>query len=1242
MKTKSTLFLLLTIVFLQTTLWGQTSLTDADRAVVKFDIEIQRLVADGKAKSIDLAPFLDAKLPGPLNSLEVSDISRIEGALTLPKQFSQITEMGPGKDLPVEGFIRIQLVSDEAGKRFDEQLSATSLVTTAADGTKQYRSKSQNDPQNMLFRMASPREFEFLTTKFLSTPDRSFKTALLQSKWDALPKTPIRIAADLKTNNQFIKELAQSLAESDPQAAAYAGLLPKLEALGLSIGVSEENLFDFVAVANTTEDAQEIQSAINGLLFLAKAQAKSMLGSTSNSESQLATQGNKVLEELSATQNKNEVQIKVAVPDGLGAAFAEVALQVRQRALEVTRQNNLRMAILGALNFESAHAKFPFNFSQTSKVNSDLSWRALVSPFVEGPSELDISKSPADPQNARFAEQMPSCFGEGKTHSTISWVKSDVKGFADIKDGSSNTICLIENPQGKTPWLKRNDISQQDAIKLVMTLAPGEKINVAYYDGSVQTLTRETGEEALKLLFDPNDGGVQQANPATQPTTTESSANPQKAQLEKQLADAKSAFEKACSENNGIHLAAARQLVDVYVANGMKAEALAVVEKQKERVDAALGLASEDALNVRFLLARATAQTQGLEAGIAVLQSFVDLRSKELGEGHVETFEAREGMAGFLWGSKQQKRAVELQQESIEKLKALVGADSIRTLAATKQLADYFYEAKVYEQAAPIYESVFSKRETVSAEPGRDIFFGCALNLGIIYLNTDPAKAVDKFKFALGKQDQLNADPKKFPRLIRAKLRTQNLLGQAYFRSGDLDKAEETFQSLVANASVDEQFIEQQIEADARLATILQRRGQLDAAAKKMKEVADRANEKLGKSHRFTAMCRQTLYGMYSQLPAIPPEEKKNLATSLFENFVVAKGHLQPCQVDPKGTSGNFSMVTVANGKAPLFAIENGQAKFAGTVDKGERLSVSRYNSFEEVYVPKLKRRCWIFSQDTNRLVFSPEVHKQIFEEAASSFKQASSSVEKIGILQKQISLATSEVAAHPVIGLFYGDLSDEYQQSGDLDNAIKSKRKSIEMLSLKGPDDLGFLMTKIDLAKLLRSKQQVAESNQIVAEVSNEMSAQLDDPSKDRDSVCFLGNKTIWAAVWPAGSKVAPEQVSLMQKIVAVQPRGMYFNTLGVVFYRVGKYEQAIKACQQSIEKTPVELGLSQPHPADFAFTAMSHHQLGNEALAAEFKAKAEAGAKQDAFKNDAELIGIVKELQATFGEAKPIASTP
>ena len=182
------------------------------------------------------------------------------------------------------------------------------------------------------------------------------------------------------------------------------------------------------------------------------------------------------------------------------------------------------------------------------------------------------------------------------------------------------------------------------------------------------------------------------------------------------------------------------------------------------------------------------------------------------------------------------------------------------------------------------------------------------------------------------------------------------------------------------------------------MAMIMQRREQPEAAAAKMKAVIAESTEKLGKLHQNTFRAKQVLYDIYSQLPTTDQEEKKKLATSLFETFLANKYHLQPQGPD------TFSMVSVVADEALLFAEEGGQTKIVGTVEKGAHLSVSRRGFFTEVYVPKIEKRGWLVLQDVTHFGFKPEVHKQIFEETPALFGKASTSSEKIDILQKQIS----------------------------------------------------------------------------------------------------------------------------------------------------------------------------------------------------------------------------------------------
>ena len=104
-------------------------------------------------------------------------------------------------------------------------------------------------------------------------------------------------------------------------------------------------------------------------------------------------------------------------------------------------------------------------------------------------------------------EEMPEIFGPDGKVSGVSWIKSEVGGFGDLTDGSSNTIMLIENPKGG-PWLENKPLTIDEAVKLVTGLTDGKELTVAFYDGSCYKISNRVPEKTLRNLFDPKDGNA--------------------------------------------------------------------------------------------------------------------------------------------------------------------------------------------------------------------------------------------------------------------------------------------------------------------------------------------------------------------------------------------------------------------------------------------------------------------------------------------------------------------------------------------------------------------------------------------------------------------------------------------------------------------------------------------------------------------------------------------------------------
>ena len=130
-------------------------------------------------------------------------------------------------------------------------------------------------------------------------------------------------------------------------------------------------------------------------------------------------------------------------------------------------------------------------------------------PFVEEIPiyRLDMKKGSGEEPNKAFADKMPKVFGTDGKNSTIVFVRTEEvpKDLSDIRDGTSNTICMVEFPQG-VAWLENKDVTPAQVIEMVKNLKEGESRAAAFYDGSVWTLRAGMDTELLKKLLTPSGG----------------------------------------------------------------------------------------------------------------------------------------------------------------------------------------------------------------------------------------------------------------------------------------------------------------------------------------------------------------------------------------------------------------------------------------------------------------------------------------------------------------------------------------------------------------------------------------------------------------------------------------------------------------------------------------------------------------------------------------------------------------
>jgi eukaryotic-like serine/threonine-protein kinase len=125
-------------------------------------------------------------------------------------------------------------------------------------------------------------------------------------------------------------------------------------------------------------------------------------------------------------------------------------------------------------------------------------------------------------------------------------------------------------------------------------------------------------------------------------------------------------------------------------------------------------------------------------------------------------------------------------------------------------------------------------------------------------------------------------------------------------------------------------------------------------------------------------------------------------------------------------------------------------------------------------------------------------------------------------------------------------------------------------------------------LAQLVRDEKQI--TRHLIEQKRRALEANPNDSGACNDLAWTYLTAPAALRDWKAALPVA-------QKAVQLAPGSMYRNTLGLAFYRAGRFQEAVETLEPNL-KDQVDWALTY----DLYFLAMSHHQLGESARAREF----------------------------------------
>ncbi len=495
----NTLFKLLSTAFVALLVCTSSSIAQERTkapAALAFDINGQSLMQSKFMKMIPMPPG------GPGPQMEILNAKRFYGAVSLPETLEAVGQFMPGTPVPVEFIAVAEFENKDAREAVIPTAALANASTTTINGKEYY---IEPNIENM-FLLLEEKKFEIGTKPFLTIPRASLLTSNLKSAMSELGKAPVKIALDLSADRTFFSEAVNTIKKEGvpPTVGPFLELPKKMDQLLIAIDPDGDEMVKLIAKSAKADDAAYVSKTLNALVGLGK------MGIQSAPQEMPAVElGKAMLNAISVKVEGSSTVLLLKKPANFDAILARAMEEAQQEAAQAARTNSLRQLLLAMHNYESTYRVTPFLHTADGRLSEDLSWRVRVLPFIEMAdlyNSFDLSQPWDSEKNKPLAEKMPQIYGkDGMTN--MCWIVSEVKRFADITDGLSNTICMIESKE-LVPWTEAKDISLEDAEKMIVGLADGEKILVGMYDGSVRYLDNKTPKEVVRGMLTPTGGEV--------------------------------------------------------------------------------------------------------------------------------------------------------------------------------------------------------------------------------------------------------------------------------------------------------------------------------------------------------------------------------------------------------------------------------------------------------------------------------------------------------------------------------------------------------------------------------------------------------------------------------------------------------------------------------------------------------------------------------------------------------------
>jgi hypothetical protein len=211
--------------------------------------------------------------------------------------------------------------------------------------------------------------------------------------------------------------------------------------------------------------------------------------------------------------------MQVATTGILVSLLLPAVQAAREAARRSMSQNNMKQLGLAMHNHHDTWKLFPARAITDKSGKPLLSWRVKLLPYVDELAlyeQFHLDEPWDSAHNKQFVTQMPQVYarpnskaGPGMTtylapvgEGTL-WKSDKGASIADIRDGTSNTIAIVEaDDEAAVPWTKPADweVDLSDPMKGVGNSRPGG-FQALIADGSVRFIANSIDPATLKALL---------------------------------------------------------------------------------------------------------------------------------------------------------------------------------------------------------------------------------------------------------------------------------------------------------------------------------------------------------------------------------------------------------------------------------------------------------------------------------------------------------------------------------------------------------------------------------------------------------------------------------------------------------------------------------------------------------------------------------------------------------------------